>query len=129
MNYKVMVVDDEEAVRYLVKEALGKSGYTVFCAESGKDALEILRKEIDISVFFLDLQLPRMNGIELCAEIRRKDPIGFICAITGYATIYSLIQCRKAGFDDYFVKPFDITTLISAAHSAFDRLKRWEEYK
>lgn len=129
MNYKVMVVDDEEEIRNVIKQVLGRSGFTVFCAENGKEALEILKKEKDIHLFFLDLQLPRMNGVELCFEIRKKDPLGFICAITGYASIYGLIQCRKAGFDDYFVKPFDITTLINVAYFAFDKLKRWEEYK
>ena len=56
-------------------------------------------------VMFLDIKLPGMSGIELCKKIRIENQIGIIHAITGYSNIYGLLECRAAGFDDFFVKP------------------------
>jgi len=124
-----MVVDDDEEIRDVAKETLENFGYEVFCTDNGKKTLEIIKKEKEIRLFLLDLRLPEMNGIELCFEIRKSDPVSIIYAITGCVTKEALIMCRKVGFDDYFSKPFDIKTLISIVHFAFDKLRRWEEYK
>ena len=129
MNYKIMVVDDDEDIRDIAEETLEKFGYKVFSAANAKEALEIISKEKDIHLFLLDLRLPEMNGIELCFEIRKNDPVSVIYAVTGCVTKEALIVCRKAGFDDYFSKPFDVKTLINIVHFAFDRLRRWEEYE
>ncbi len=129
MNYKIMVVDDDEDIRDVAKDTLESFGYEVFCADNGEKALEIIRKENDIHLFLLDLRLPELNGIDLCIRIRKNDPVSIIYAITGCVTKEALILCRKAGYDDYFSKPFDIKTLINIVHFAFDRLRRWEEYE
>jgi len=120
-NKKILVVDDEESIRKLFQAALTHKGYTVFCAESGEHALEILDKEI-IPVMFLDLSLPGMSGIELCRKIIKKAPETIAFAVTGYASSYKFADCKKAGFEGYFSKPIPLTTLFNAAKDAF--LKR-----
>lgn len=127
MENNILVVDDEEPIRYMMSEVLGASGYNVICAENGKSALEIIKNE-DVHVIFLDLKLPLMNGLEICTEIRKRRSADFICAMTGFASNYSLVQCRQTGFDDYFIKPFEIPALLEVTNYGFERLKRWKGY-
>jgi CheY-like chemotaxis protein len=83
-------------------------------------------KDKSIMVMFLDIKLPGMSGIELCKKIRVENKICIIHAFTGYANIAGLLDCRAAGFDDFFVKPVSIKLLLKAAHDAFEKLERWE---
>lgn len=124
MKDKILVVDDDEAVRYTLYEILDNAGYEVHCVDKAKEALEIFEKK-DIHVFFIDLQLPGMNGVELCHEIRKSREMDFLCAMTGHSALYGLVQCRQAGFDDYFLKPFDIKNITNAAAYGVNKLKRW----
>jgi len=127
MEKKILVVDDEEAVRYVLKEVLGNEGFTVICAESAEEAFTVLKNEV-IHVFIIDLHLPGISGIELCSEIRIGRPVDVKCAITGHGTVFSIVQCREVGFDDYIVKPFDNQMLINFANRAFEKLERWDSY-
>ena len=125
---KILVVDDEEPTRDVFEQAFRKVGYTVHPAKSGEEALKILKDE-NIQVMFLDLNMPDMNGLELCQEIRKDSPMAIIHAVTGYASLFELSDCRDAGFDDYFDKPINLEQLYKAAQSAFDRLDRWKKTK
>ena len=66
-----------------------------------------------------------MNGVELCQEIRNSREMDFLCAMTGNSSAYGLVQCRQAGFDDYFLKPFDINNITNAVAYGVNKLKRW----
>ncbi|MBU1341294.1 MAG: response regulator [Proteobacteria bacterium] len=118
---KILVVDDEEAIRNLFKAALMQKKYTVFCAESGEEALEILDME-SIPVMFLDINLPGMNGMDLCKKILEKTPGTIAYAVTGHTSNRKSAECKEAGFQDYFSKPIPIQTLFDAAQDAFNRL-------
>ena len=126
MENKILVVDDEEAIRDTFDMAFGKAGYTAHCAGSAEEALDILKRD-NIQVMFLDLKLPGMNGVELCRQIRKDKPIAIIHAVTGYTSLFELADCREAGFDDYFTKPVELKFLLKAADEAFERLSRWKE--
>ena len=121
---KILVVDDEVLILDLLKEVFESSGFKVLIAESGEEAMKILQRE-SIMVIFLDIKLPGISGIELCKKIRIENQICIIHAITGYNNIYSLLECRAAGFDDFFVKPTGIKLLKKAAQDAFEKLERW----
>jgi len=84
-----------------------------------------LLEDSPINVIFLDLKLFGMDGITLCRQIRQTNPIAIIHAITGWAVLYDLEECRSAGFDDYFVKPLDIDLIVSTVQEAFKKLDRW----
>jgi CheY-like chemotaxis protein len=118
----ILVVDDEEAIRYTYDLALSDAGYTVFYAESGEEAFAILRDE-DINVIFLDLNLPDISGIELCRQVRCVKPNACILAITGYATHFDIAECYQAGFDDYLEKPVSLDLLQTSAFKAFKQVK------
>ena len=116
---KILVVDDEEPIRTLFKTALMHKGYTVFCAESGEQALELLEKET-IPVMFLDLNMPGMSGMELCRQVLKQNPETTAYAVTGYAAAYKSRECRQVGFKDYFTKPVPLETIFNAAENAFE---------
>ncbi len=122
---KILVVDDEKTVRDVLEEAFVKASHTVRCADSAEDCLEALKQE-NIQVMFLDLRLPGMNGVDLCKQIRKDKPIAVLYAMTGYTSLFELADCRDAGFDDYFTKPFDLKVVLKAADDAFDKIHRWK---
>jgi CheY-like chemotaxis protein len=125
MNEKrILVVDDQPQIRQMFQRSLERAGYTVITAESAEQALEIM-PENPCNVLFLDLDLPGMNGIDLCKIIRKQWPMAIIHAVTGYATLYQLSECREAGFEDYFTKPVKMAELRKAAELAFEKLERW----
>ncbi len=126
MEYnKILIVDDDEAIVKLFELTFLREGYEVRSALSAEDALKLLQDE-KIHVMFLDLNLPGMNGIELCAQIKKDMPMTIIHAVTGYASLFELTDCKEAGFDDYFKKPVKIKVLVKAARDAFEKLNRWK---
>ena len=128
MPNKILVVDDEPQSRDLIMAALGRDNYELRCVGSAEEALEVLEHEY-FEVMFLDLGLPGMSGVELCKRVRERHPLAVIYAVTGFSEIFELADCRGAGFDDYFTKPFAIKTLVDAASEAFKKISRWEGKK
>lgn len=126
MNNKILVVDDEEAIREMLELAFTKAGYAVRCVEDAEKALEVLKQE-PFQVMFLDLKLPGMNGVDLCRQIRKDQPIAIIYAMTGYTSLFELSDCREVGFDDYFPKPVELKSFFKAAKDAFEKLERWKQ--
>ncbi len=127
---KVLIVDDEPAILGALQQIFERSGYEALTAESAEQALDMLKNE-SVMIMFLDLNLPGMSGVDLCRLIRNKNRIAIIHALTGYVNIFGQIECREAGFDDFFVKPVDINVLLKAAESAAEKLRRWkvDEYE
>lgn len=125
MGKEVLFVDDEELIREIFSDAFAASGYTVKLASTAEEALEMLRYDF-CQVIFSDLNLPGMNGIELCKRVRKDRPTAILHALTGYASLFELIDCREAGFDDYFIKPMKIEQLLKATEQAFERIERWK---
>jgi CheY-like chemotaxis protein len=127
MNSKmILVVDDEPCIRYAFSKIFTAAGYAVQAAESGEQALEIMRTS-PASVLFIDLNLPAMNGLDLCRELRTGWPWSVLIAVTGYPSIFELVKCREVGFEDYFNKPVDSKKLLLAAEQAFQKLERWKQ--
>jgi DNA-binding response OmpR family regulator len=126
MNNKILLVDDEQNILDVFSEAFNGQGYEVHTAMNAREALDVLENE-NIQVMFLDLMLPGMNGVDLCREIRKDHPLAQIFAVTAFASLFELADCREAGFDDYFTKPVNLKLLIKTAKDAFERLERWRE--
>lgn len=124
LDRKLLIVDDERSIRDLFQSAFSDPGYRVHLAEHGEEALDILKRH-DIDLIFLDLKLFGMNGIELCRRIRRDKPISIIYAITGWAGLFEVEECREAGFDDFFTKPVPLEVIFTAVENAFEKLERW----
>ena len=120
-DHKILIVDDEAAIRVMLDNAFRKVGYSVCTAASGEEALEILKHD-HIPVMFLDLGLQTMSGFDLCEQIRKESPDVIIFALTGYGRLFGQREIPEAGFDDYFAKPVRIETLYRAASVAFKKL-------
>lgn len=122
---KILVVDDEEDLRKLYTKIFPAEEYKVITAASAEEALTILQRE-KIYVMYLDLALPGMDGVHLCKKIRKDEPYAILAAVTGYSSMFQLADCREAGFDDYFAKPFKPAALLQFAAHAFEVLARWK---
>ncbi|MCE5334516.1 MAG: response regulator [Desulfobacteraceae bacterium] len=124
MVKRILVVEDETHIRKMMEAAFSRSGFEVHCVGSAEDALEFVETR-RYMIFFLDLNLPGMNGIDLCRLIRKDNPFTICFAVTGFSTTFEVFDCRDAGFEDYFTKPVEIKVLIGAAERAFEKLARW----
>lgn len=104
----LLVVDDEEGVRRSLKRALEKDGYRVVVAENGREALEIIRNDMQgIQIVICDYRMPGMNGIETLIEIGRMNTDITRIILTAYATIANAIEAVNAGIDGFLTKPFE----------------------
>lgn len=110
MNYKILIIDDEEMVLTMLKRNLEIEEYQVFTASSAKEALHMLKVEPDIVL--LDINMPEMDGLELCQLIREhiSCPIIFL---TARVTEKDVIKGLEAGGDDYITKPFRMDELLA----------------
>jgi len=124
MTKKILVVDDEQAMRELMTNILGELDCEVFLAEGAQEAL-LQVKHHDFTVVFLDLKLFGMNGIDLCREIRRLRPLSILYAMTGWTGLFEIEECREAGFDDFFSKPVKVEFLLQSVKEAFEKRQRW----
>ncbi len=122
----MLIVDDEMTVREIFKDFFGAFGYQVLTAEGAENAIEILNDR-EIDVIFLDLRLFGTNGLELGRRIRKEKPLAILFAITGWAGLFEVEECREAGFDDFFIKPVEFDMLQKAVEDAFERVERWRK--
>ena len=95
---KILVVDDDEAIREVMKLGLVKLGYDPAFAENGKEALEILTKE-NFPVILMDIRMPGIDGIELCMRIKERTSNTLIYAFSGGFTEVDSDKLEKMGFD------------------------------
>jgi DNA-binding NtrC family response regulator len=102
---KIMVVDDEMIVRESLYHWFKKAGHMVEAVGSGHEALDILEKK-PFEVLFVDMKMPRMNGLELLKRVKEGYPDTLVIIITAYGSIESSIEAMKLGASDYLLKPF-----------------------
>lgn len=106
LNYKILVVDDEQDILEFTSYNLKKEGYTVYTATNGKEAINIAR-EITPHLIILDVMMPEMDGVETCEKLREIPTLGntIITFLTARSEDYSQIAGFEAGADDYIIKP------------------------
>ena len=113
---KVLVVDDESRMRKLVRDFLTKAGYDVLEAGDGEEALDIFFKQKDIALIVLDVMMPRMDGWQVCREVRAYSAVPVIM-LTARGDEQDELQGFQLGVDEYIVKPFSPKILeIGRAH-------------
>ncbi len=117
MSKSVLIVDDDSRMRLFLEKAFIRAGYAPQTVGSGEKALEAL-KDKSFAVMFVDLNMPGMNGIELCRRIRQTNNKAPIYAITGYSDTYPEEECNAVGFTGVFPKPIDLPKLLETANQA-----------
>lgn len=106
-NARILIVDDDPSIRSMLGLILREnSTFDVLTAENGEQALDIIKKKENVDIVLSDIQMPRMNGIELLREIKSLDPTLPVVMITGFPTIDIAIRCMKEGASDFITKPF-----------------------
>lgn len=110
-DYRVMVVDDELAMRESLAGWLEKEGYAVECAADGNQALEIMGRSRQ-DLLLVDIKMPGMDGLELLQKIKADYPETLAVMITAYGSIETAVQAMKHGAEDYLLKPFDPELLM-----------------
>ena len=124
MDNRILIVDDEKSIRDMLVAVLGDAGYDVTTASTGEEALSLLRRQ-KINVVFSDLNMPGMTGLELCEQIRSRNPLACLYAMTGYGRFFEVFTCREAGIDDHFLKPLSVETILKAAAEGVGKIDRW----
>jgi two-component system response regulator MprA len=104
---RILVVDDDRAVREALRRALTLGGYEVQAAEEGEQALELVAQAMPDAVV-LDIGLPGIDGLEVCRRIRRLGNRVPILMVTARDAVDDRIAGLDVGADDYMIKPFDV---------------------
>ena len=113
---RILVIDDEEDVREVLKLHLESAGYNVLEAENGEDGINILRSEdnmINVGLVLCDIRMPKVNGAE-CVDFLKKEAPGIpVVMVTGYPDTEMATAFLKKGVKDYLVKPVEKEKLLS----------------
>ena len=117
---KVLVVEDDQRIRASIRRALMYEGYRAFEAEDGELALAALRDDPP-DLILLDLNLPGIDGIEVCRRVREAGDTMPIIMITARDEVSDRVVGLDSGADDYLVKPFDLTELTARVRAALRR--------
>lgn len=119
---KLLVVDDDKSYLNALKKILTKMGYAAEVAAGSEEALKILEKE-KFPLIITDLDMPGLDGVELCKQIKEIDSKSIVYALSGYIAEYDTENLEKSGFDGYLSKPAKIEVLKQAIEGAFDKLE------
>ena len=123
---KILVVDDEEKIRFVLSCLLGDQGYEVATASDGGEALEAA-EEIAPDLILLDLEMPVMDGSEALKELKRLGLADKVIILTAYGTIPSAVEAMRLGACDYLTKPFVNEELLLVIERALKQHKMERE--
>lgn len=123
---KVLVVDDESRMRKLVRDFLVKQDYEVVEAEDGEDALNKFYEQKDIALVILDVMMPKINGWDVCREIRDNSKVPIIM-LTAKGEESDELQGFSIGADEYISKPFSPKILVARVEAILRRTGKSEE--
>ena len=122
MAYRILIVDDDEAARQTVRDALNGIGYEVALAANGRDALEI-QPSFNPDVIVSDVNMPEMDGITFLRELKNRPESPPVIMITAHSTHDLAVQSLREGALDYLTKPLDINHLSNSVWRATERRK------
>lgn len=117
---KILVVDDESRMRKLVRDFLTKSNYDVIEAEDGAQAVDIFFEQNDIALIILDVMMPKMDGWQVCKEIREYSKVPIIM-LTAKSDERDELQGFELGVDEYISKPFSPKILVARVEAILRR--------
>ncbi|MCU0411927.1 MAG: response regulator [Bacteroidetes bacterium] len=109
---RILVVDDEEALRIVLSAELDGEGYQVSSAGDGQEAINILgTKEFDL--ILLDIKMPNVDGFEVLKYSKEHCPKTKVVMLTGFADLKNAIESKKLGAEDFVSKPYDLVDLLT----------------
>lgn len=109
---RVLVVDDEDALRMVLSSELSSSGYEVATASDGDEAVAAVQnKKFDL--ILLDIKMPKVDGFEVLKFIKKNQPDVKVIMLTGFADLKNAIESKKHGAEDFVSKPYDLVDLLT----------------
>ncbi len=114
---RILVVDDEEGIRHVLKQVLEYEGHEVATASGGGEALGI-HQELDPDLTFLDVKMARMDGLEVLGRIRERDPEALVVMISGHGSIETAVEATRRGAWDFLEKPLDTDRILVTIRNA-----------
>ncbi len=112
MAQTILVIDDEDNMRWVLERAFKKAGYEVLTASRGEEGLRLLALHA-VDLVLLDLKMPGMDGLAVLREIRRRTQAVPVLLLTAYATVPTAVAAMQSGATDYLRKPFDLETVLA----------------
>ncbi|MEI7811878.1 MAG: sigma-54 dependent transcriptional regulator [Ignavibacteria bacterium] len=104
---RIMIADDDEKILFAFSELFSRDNYHGIIAQNGEEALDLLTSE-NPDIVFLDITMPKLNGLEVLTEIKNRFPLIPVIIITGYATMKNTVKAIQLGAFDYLTKPLDL---------------------
>ena len=117
---KILVVDDESRMRKLVRDFLEREGFQVLEAGDGLEAMEVFYADKDISLLILDVMMPKMDGWQVCREVRQSSKVPIIM-LTARSEERDELQGFELGVDEYISKPFSPKILVARVEAILRR--------
>ena len=109
---RILVVDDEEALRTVLSSELSSGGYDVTTASDGDEAIaSVKNKKFDLVL--LDIKMPKVDGFEVLKFIKKNFPAIRVIMLTGFADLKNAIESKKHGAEDFVSKPYDLVDLLT----------------
>ena len=117
---KILVIDDERAIRNTLKEILEMESHEVETAENGRIALDKAKQQ-QYDIIFSDIKMPEMDGMELLTALREAEIDCPVVMISGHGTIETAVECIKKGAFDFIIKPIDLNRLLITTKNALEK--------
>lgn len=120
---KLLIVDDESAVRASLREILQQKGHQVITAASGEEALAALGED-SFDLILLDLKMEGIDGLEVMAEAKRTAPATEVIVLTAHGALDSAVEALRRGAHDYLLKPCSVEEIVASVETGL--AKRWQ---
>ncbi len=122
MKHEILIIDDEEEVRKVIRLQLSGTRYEVLEAADGEQGIAMLQSNpLEVEVVICDVRMPKINGVEAVAYIRREFPKTPVIVLTGYPDVDLAVEFMKEGVVEYLVKPVAKERLLETVEKALSQ--------
>jgi len=122
---KILIVDDEEALRFLLASELEAEAFEVMSAGDGDEAIEMIRKKVEhgekYDVILLDIKMPKVDGFEVLKFVKSNIPETKVIMLTAYADVKNAIESLRQGASDFVSKPYDLDDILTSINRALGK--------
>lgn len=122
MEKRILVVDDEDALRTVLSAELEGEGYRVSSAGDGEEAINTLRGQA-FDLILLDIKMPKVDGFEVLKFVKEQNPATKVIMLTFFADLKNAIELKKLGAEDLVSKPYDLVDLLTTIEGVLSGVK------
>lgn len=123
-DMRIMVVEDDTATRLLLRKVISNEGYKVDESSSAEFALALM-SQYKYHVIVTDISMPGKDGLELLAEVKKRDPMTQVVMLTGEVTMSRTLQALELGATDFLLKPVEVEELLMIIRMCEAKILRW----